>query len=132
MSDLRICRKNPIYNFVHFMVIITLLLDNYENVDKMDAHFSFYRMSSLINDDEKMSQETDVSKANNSFWNTSSPASSSSNNGKKRSATELISTSSIIPTINTEMTCFVPDEDVPLKANGSLDILELKTSTNRL
>ncbi|CAG8622975.1 9202_t:CDS:2 [Funneliformis mosseae] len=24
-----------------------------------------------------------------------------------------------------QMTCFVPDEDVPLKANGSLDILEV-------
>ncbi|CAG8622501.1 16680_t:CDS:2, partial [Funneliformis caledonium] len=121
--------------------------DNYENVDKMDAHYASYKSLSSILDDEKMSQEvrnitqkllkskkTDVSKANNSFWNTSSPASSSSNNGKKRSATELISTSSIIPTINTEMTCFVPDEDVPLKANGSLDILEVikKLGNNNL
>ncbi|CAG8455397.1 15864_t:CDS:2 [Funneliformis caledonium] len=45
------------------------------------------------------SESTDVSKAKNSFWNTSSPASSSSNNGIKR--------------------------NVPLKANGSLDILEV-------
>ncbi|CAG8584385.1 4969_t:CDS:2 [Funneliformis caledonium] len=117
---------------------ITLLVNNYEHVDKKEAHFAFYRNLCSILDDEKMSQEvrdiakkllkskkTDVSKANNSFWNTSSPASSSSNNGKKRSATELISTSSIIPTINTEMTCFVPDVDVPLKANGLLDILEV-------
>ncbi|CAG8601821.1 6250_t:CDS:2 [Funneliformis mosseae] len=63
---------------------ITLLVDNYENVDKMDAHFSFYRMLSLINDDEKMSQETNVLKANNSFWNTSSPTTSSSHKGIKR------------------------------------------------
>ncbi|CAG8458518.1 2167_t:CDS:2 [Funneliformis caledonium] len=80
-----------------FHSYITLLVDNYENVDKMDAHFSFYRMLSLINDDEKMSQEvrdvaqrlliskkTNVLKANNSFWNTSSPTTSSSHKGIKR------------------------------------------------
>ncbi|CAG8750927.1 16295_t:CDS:2, partial [Funneliformis mosseae] len=39
---------------------------------------------------------------------------------KKRSATDLISTSLIIP-----------DNEVPLQADGSLDILELKASTNR-
>ncbi|CAG8451789.1 16700_t:CDS:2 [Funneliformis mosseae] len=63
---------------------ICTAFDNYENVDKMDAHFSFYKTLSLINDDEKMSQETDVLKANYSFWNTSSPTSSSSHKGKKR------------------------------------------------
>ncbi|CAG8715005.1 10090_t:CDS:1, partial [Funneliformis mosseae] len=64
--------------------------------------------------------------------------------GKKRSATDLISTSLIIP----EMTYFILDNEVPLQADGSLDIFEvinllyihltrillippLKTSTNR-
>ncbi|CAG8455064.1 8426_t:CDS:2 [Funneliformis caledonium] len=75
---------------------ICTALDNYENVDKMDAHFFFHKSLSLINDDEKMSREvrdvaqrllkskkTDVFKANNSFWNTSSPTSSSSHKGNK-------------------------------------------------
>ncbi|CAG8528422.1 910_t:CDS:2 [Funneliformis caledonium] len=44
-------------------------------------------------------QKTDVLQANNNFWSPSSPTSSSSNNGKKR--------------------------NVPLKANGSLDPLEV-------
>ncbi|CAG8647426.1 968_t:CDS:2 [Funneliformis caledonium] len=58
---------------------ITLLVDNYENVDKMDAHFSFYKTLSSINDNENMFQETKVLKAINSFW-----TSSSSHKGKKR------------------------------------------------
>ncbi|CAG8672622.1 14671_t:CDS:2 [Funneliformis mosseae] len=69
--------------------------------------------------------QTDVLQANNNFWSPSSPTSSSSNNGKKRSATDSISTSSIIPIIIPKMTCFVPDEDIPLKANDSLDPLEV-------
>ncbi|CAG8707967.1 2270_t:CDS:1, partial [Funneliformis caledonium] len=42
---------------------------------------------------------------------------------KKRSVTDLISTSFNIP----EMTCFVTDEEVTLQADGSLDILEVKS-----
>ncbi|CAG8720599.1 1935_t:CDS:2, partial [Funneliformis mosseae] len=57
--------------------------DNYENVDKLAALFSFYKTLNSINEDDNMSQETDILQANNSIWSPSPPTSSSSNNEKR-------------------------------------------------
>ncbi|CAG8555927.1 8116_t:CDS:2 [Funneliformis caledonium] len=90
---------------------ITLLVDNYENVDKMDAHYAFYKNLSSILDDEKMSQEVrniaqNLLKSKKVTSGTlSSPTSSSSHKGKKRKFKDGNGWSAVVQKPLTDLFC---------------------------
>ncbi|CAJ0834282.1 1586_t:CDS:2 [Entrophospora sp. SA101] len=104
---------------------ISLVIDNYEHAEKDKAHLAFFNTLHNISNDSNISQDireiaeklienkkTDVNKVN-SLWN-------KANKNKKKKQY-------VVP----EMSHLFPNEDVPMQANGSVNILEVVKSVVR-
>ncbi|CAG8798763.1 20012_t:CDS:2, partial [Racocetra persica] len=103
-----------------------LIINNYECAEKKEAHRAFYNAIHDINNDPCMSQEVrnitsnllknkraDMNKVS-SLWNNASE-------GKEKK-----------PRVLPDIDCFCPDIDMPLRANGLVDVLEVIKSAVRI